>query len=737
MPKLPISLIILTLNEEHYLPGLLENVQGWVEHVFVVDSLSTDRTVDIALDHGATVVQRPFTNFGDQWNWALDNLPITTDWVMKLDPDERVTPALEHELRELFKTPPSCDVYGFRRRLWFLGKPMRQTQWVTRLWRTGTCRFSDLLVNEHPIVEGREGKLNALLEHYDSPDLDHWLRKQNRYTTMRAIEAHQGNRYALEPRLFGKRLERRMFFKWLYSKLPASHWWMWCYLMFAQGAIFDGYVGRSWAWLRAGLSRWHALKVWEMQTTGRVLAPTDPEVGDYHPRVIDSEAQRQAFAADRAARGQQQAEQALVETAHRFEVEPVPPGDRLHIVHYLAYLELERGGVVRAVLDIAAASAARGHRVTILTHTAADVPEDWRHHTPGRPRVIVIDPPAVVGGPISRTARRSVEAMLRDADVLHLHEVWHLPNLQLAASARRAGVPYVVSPHGTLSEWPMEQKWLKKRAYLVAGGRRYLDRAACVLCTASEELRESQTIIPYARLAAIPLICDLTQFQHLPGPALAEQTFPALAGDDFRILYLSRLHPKKGADVLVEAMRILTERGVKAKLFLAGPESERDYARDLIDRIERYNLAQRVLRLGMVRGDVKLSLYEAADVFALPTYMENFGLVQVEAMACGTPVITTRGVAIWRELEEAGALIVDRDPVAFADAIERLVDAERRAALPEAGREARRWVVRNLTVNNVIPQYEQLYARLAGRRDADAGSAATPVDATLDRATTR
>ena len=718
MAKLPVSLIVLTLNEEHYLPGLLENVQDWVEHVFVVDSLSTDRTVDIALSHGATVVQRPFTNFGDQWNWALEHLPITTDWVMKLDPDERVTPALEAELRQLFNTPPPYDVYGFGRRLWFLGKPMRQTQWVTRLWRTGTCRFSDLLVNEHPIVEGVEGRLKAVLEHYDSPDLDHWIRKQNRYTTMRAIEAYQGHRYALEPRLFGKRLERRMFFKWLYSKLPASHWWMWAYLMFAQGAVLDGYVGRSWAWLRAGLSRWYEFKLWEMQSTGRLPSMPDPEVGEHDPRVLDSPAHQHAFAHDRSAQQRAHAEQLIAGTGREFGVEPVPADQRLHIVHYLAQIDLERGGVVRAVLDLAAVSAARGHRVTILTHDPADVPEPWRHNLPGRPRVIVIEGPPFAGGPIPRSARRTVESLLKHADVMHLHEPWGLANLQNAGSAYRLGVPYIVSPHGSLGVWPMNQKSLKKRTFLALGGRRrYLGRAAQVLCTAKEEAEETRLAVPKARLSASPLICDLGQFQHLPGPELAENTFPQLAGDAFRILYLSRLHPKKGADVLVHATRLLNERGLDVKLLLAGPESDKDYVRGLRRTIDKHHLQQRIFLLGMVRGHAKLSLYQAADLFALPTHMENFGLVQIEAMACGTPVMTTRGVAIWRELAEGGSLIVDRDPHAIADAIAPLTT--QRQQLAQLGQASRRWVFDNLQASQVITQYEQLYARVADRPAPD------------------
>jgi len=184
---------MLTLNEEFHLPGAIENVKDWAEEIFIVDSLSTDRTVDIALEHGVKIVQRPFTNFGDQWNFALEKLPINTAWTFKLDPDERLSPELKSEIRALLEGPHQHVGYEMDRRLWFMGRPLHVLAPVLRLWRTGKCRFSDVIVNEHPLVDGSVGKLKGLMEHLDSPDLHHWWDKQNRYTTMRAIENARGD----------------------------------------------------------------------------------------------------------------------------------------------------------------------------------------------------------------------------------------------------------------------------------------------------------------------------------------------------------------------------------------------------------------------------------------------------------------------------------------------------------------------------------------------------------------
>lgn len=284
---------MLTLNEEHNLAEMLQNILPWVEEVFIVDSLSTDRTVDIALEYGVKVVQRPFTDFGDQWNWALENLPIKSPWTMKLDPDERFTPTLRDEIIEQLTSEVAYDGISFRRRLWFMGQPLRQYQWVLRIWRTGKCHFSDVLVNEHPIVNGQVHRLTeGCMEHFDSPSMHHWFEKQNVYSTMRAIELAQNTGYAAQPRLGGDYLERRMFYKKVFFKLPLRHWLMWWYLMVVRGGIFSGSVGRAWVAMRVGVYRWAEYKAKEMRQLGEIAQVPRRAHGDFDPRVLESPLQK-------------------------------------------------------------------------------------------------------------------------------------------------------------------------------------------------------------------------------------------------------------------------------------------------------------------------------------------------------------------------------------------------------------------------------------------------------------
>lgn len=262
--SLPLAVILISLNEEHALEGALENLRGWAGEVFLVDSFSTDRTVEIALSHGVHVVQRKFTGFGDQWNYALDELPVGMPWTMKLDPDERLTPELKRNIAQAI-AEGGADGFSFTRRLWFMGKPLGVAHALTRVWKTGCCRFSNVLVNEHPIVNGTVAHVSGELEHHDSPNLHHWFEKQNRYSSAEALSAFQKAALADDPKLTGTPMQRRMWLKANYRKVPLRYFLIFLYCLFGLGAWRAGKVGVMWARLRADVYRMRDYKLAEMK----------------------------------------------------------------------------------------------------------------------------------------------------------------------------------------------------------------------------------------------------------------------------------------------------------------------------------------------------------------------------------------------------------------------------------------------------------------------------------------
>lgn len=284
----PVAVIMISLNEAHNMQAVLDNLKGWAQEVFLVDSFSADQTVDIALANGVHVVQRRFRGFGDQWNFALQNLPITAPWTMKLDPDERLTDKLKQSIKEAVESG-SADGFSFDRRLWFMGQPLPIMQEVLRVWKTGCGNFTDVAVNEHPVVSGLKIKLDGVMEHHDSPHLHHWVEKQNKYSTMEAISFIRGDGFADVPNLLGTSLQRRMWFKKHFMKIPFRYVLSYLINLVHIKVWRSGIVGFSWARLRVWARRMREDKVKEMLISGRQIDLPRPMLGTPHPGAIQAD----------------------------------------------------------------------------------------------------------------------------------------------------------------------------------------------------------------------------------------------------------------------------------------------------------------------------------------------------------------------------------------------------------------------------------------------------------------
>jgi glycosyltransferase involved in cell wall biosynthesis len=381
-------------------------------------------------------------------------------------------------------------------------------------------------------------------------------------------------------------------------------------------------------------------------------------------------------------------------------------GDRLRIVHFFPRIRREEGGVVQVVIDLCQSLADLGHDVRLATSVGPDVPSDWKlpDHNPA---VSFLARSKTMPGRLSAQGVKEFHKLLKEADVVHLHTPWEISNLQLAKLACNNDVPYIVTVHGMLDDYCMRQKGFKKRVFLALGGRRMFAHAAAVHFTAAAEMQQATPWIPGDYLPVVQACAlDLSPYDSLPGPGPALTAFPQLAGPHQKVLFLSRIHPKKGLELLIEASGLLKKQGRDFDLVIAGPGDD-DYVAQLKQQATNRGIGASTHFVGMVRDAVKLSLYELADVFVLPTYQENFGLVLPEALACRTPVVTTQGTDIWRELADAGARIVDQNPNAIAAAIaELLADDQLRFELGNRGRE---YVCNWLGEEKVAPGYERMY----------------------------
>lgn len=432
-----------------------------------------------------------------------------------------------------------------------------------------------------------------------------------------------------------------------------------------------------------------------------------------------------------------------------------PSNPKPTVIHYLKWMRVKDGGIFRAVVDLADLLTRSGTTVYLLTCDDSDVPKDWPRVTIGQP-IPVSNLPVCILLPLSnplaqlqgkspndsdrdtptqifsRATLGKVRAMLGSVPnpVLHLHGPWATSNAQLSRICKSLRVPYIISPHGMLDDWCMHISGLRKKLHLALVSRSMLQHAAAVHFTAQAEREQSLRTIyqtptpPQSRSAVIPLPIDLSGFlapvTESTSPARGRKDHPVLSDDSaLRIVFLSRLHEKKGVERLLRAIALARAEGANCRAVIAGPAHTPEYRTALEHLATELGIAQHVSFPGMVTGDAKTALYRAAHVFALPTSQENFGIVLVEAMACGVPVITTKGVDIWPELLASGAAIIcNSDPtIQIREVADAIVSLERNPDRRDSmGSAARAWANEALNTSTIISQFQTMYGRALSAR---------------------
>ena len=263
---------------------------------------------------------------------------------------------------------------------------------------------------------------------------------------------------------------------------------------------------------------------------------------------------------------------------------------------------------------------------------------------------------------------------LRKYDVAIVHGIWTYHSYCVGKVARQLGVPYVVFAHGMLDPWfarAFPLKHLKKWLYWPWAEYRVLRDAALVLFTTEEEMRLArrsfwlykarERLVGYG-IGDRPVAPGLAKIHFL-------SAFPHLA-DKRNFLFLSRLHPKKGVDLLIRAFSRIASSDERLHLVLAGP-GDPGYLQTLKNMVLDAGLGPRVTFTGMLLGAIKWGAYDAAEAFVLPSHQENFGIVIAEALSSSLPVLTTRQVNIWAAITEDGVGFVEDDT---QDGIDRLLN---------------------------------------------------------------
>jgi glycosyltransferase involved in cell wall biosynthesis len=267
-----ISVLVLTKNEEQDLPGCLASV-SWSDDVHVLDSMSTDRTIEIAREHGAQVTERAFDNWAAHQNWALANVPFRHPWVFYIDADERLTLALREAMLAAVETPGEAVAFQVERRDFFMGTWLRHVQvsaFYMRLFRPEKMRY-ERLVNPLSIPDGQVGKIRGYLDHFPfSKGISQWITRHNAYSTLEAqqIAANRKNQaeFSLAAAFFARDFHRRRYHqKELFYRLPGRPVAKFLLLYFVKCGFLDGRAGLTYSVLQAIYEYFIVLKTGELE----------------------------------------------------------------------------------------------------------------------------------------------------------------------------------------------------------------------------------------------------------------------------------------------------------------------------------------------------------------------------------------------------------------------------------------------------------------------------------------
>lgn len=382
----------------------------------------------------------------------------------------------------------------------------------------------------------------------------------------------------------------------------------------------------------------------------------------------------------------------------------------MRILHVINGVDSRAGGPTMAMAGLCKAQRDAGLDVSVLATFRAgqgrDLADDLIAH---------LVPVTTVGptqGGLSN--HPDLDAALRRAigetDIVHAHGIWEQMQHSAARIARDLGKPYVITPHGMLTPWSLNQKWLKKKIYLLLRLRRDLDQAAAIHFTSSAERDATAPLRLKPTTIVEQLGVDLREFANLPPAGFLRSRFPQIGARRI-VLFLGRLHPGKGMEYLIPALASPSLKDVA--LVAVGPDSS-GFQASLEQSASAAGVNDRVIFTGMLRGPDRIAALRDADLFALPSEHENFGIVVVEALACGVPVVISDGVAIHGELTAAnvGSSVPVADvPALAAEIAQWLSDEPRRIRTAQL---ARAFAFENFDWTKIGTRWRAHYAGLIG-----------------------
>ena len=369
----------------------------------------------------------------------------------------------------------------------------------------------------------------------------------------------------------------------------------------------------------------------------------------------------------------------------------------MKIIHVIASIDPKHGGLQAVDMRLAAAQTELGLDVNIVSYGDAAIEAQVKEIGSSIPhfeniRWHLLPPPGRLETLFCFKGRRVLNDVLKDASFMHIHGVWEPFLLYASKLARAAGVPYCVCPAGMLDHWSLGQRSWKKKIALMLCYRKMLNEAAFLHLLNVDEVAAVETLNFQARNLIIPNGVFAEEFDPLPARGNFKHKI-ALAHGRRYILFLSRLHIKKGIDILASAFSAICDTYVDVDLVVAGPPGGAEG--HFMHLVKKLNIRHRVFMVGAIYGEAKLEAMVDADCFCLPSRQEGFSMAITEALACGTPVVITDQCHFPEVGVVDAGLIVSVDAAEVAKALANILSNPARART--MGENGRRLVLERFT----------------------------------------
>ena len=380
----------------------------------------------------------------------------------------------------------------------------------------------------------------------------------------------------------------------------------------------------------------------------------------------------------------------------------------MKVLQVVPSLAPEWGGPVKVVNELAGALEAIGVSSEIISAQGRRV---------GNPETVTNDIPIHLfeTGPLARlwTAhtpglKKTLVRKIPDFDLVHIQELWHYPGYIASKIARSRNVPYIVTIHGELNEWNLQQKRLKKQIYMTAIQRGILQKSAAlhaITQAESDRIRQLEIETP---VAMIPNGIHTEEFENLPDRSQFVSRYPELE-NRMIVLFLGRIQQKKGLDILAQAFGNLARTRDDVRLVVAGPDEDNTLT-EVKTILKSHGALEKAVFPGMLTGEQKLEALSAADIFALTSYSEGFSVALLEALSAGLPLVITDECNFPEVGDSRAGFVVRPNDSVIASALVSLLDsADLRREMSE---NARRLVRSNYTWERIAEKMFTLYGNV-------------------------